>query len=138
MITKLSSEHYKYIFNILSELTDAPKLTYEEYILFIKNLKDNHHIYVYLKDDIPVGTITLLLENKLIHSGKSVGHIEDLVVKKEYNKQGIAKNLINHCINISKENNCYKVILDCNSDLEKYYNKSNFSKNGICMRYNCI
>ena len=135
MIQNLSLEHYKYIFDLLSELTNAPIIPYENYIKILNNLNENHQIFVYLEDNVPVAIITLLIEQKIIHNGKCVGHIEDLVVKKEYNKKGIAKKLINHCMGIAESNNCYKIILDCKEELEGFYNKYNYNKQGICMRY---
>lgn len=82
-----------------------------------------------------IGTITVLIEPKIIHEGSCVGHIEDLVVDKEYRKQNFGKLLINHAINLCKEKNCYKIILDCNENYTKYYEKNGFKPQGICMRY---
>jgi len=135
MIQNLNLEHYKDIFGILSELTNAPIIPYKNYIKILNNLNENHQIFVYLEDNVPVGVITLLIEQKLIHNGKCVGHIEDLVVKKEYNGKRIAKKLINHCMGIAESKNCYKIILDCKEELESFYKKCNYNKQGICMRY---
>ena len=41
-----------------------------------------------------IGTGTIIVEPKLIHGGKSVGHIED-IVHKDYRNKGIATNIIN-------------------------------------------
>lgn len=135
MIQNLNLEHYKDIFGILSELTNAPIIPYKNYIKILNNLNENHQIFVYLEDNVTVGVITLLIEQKLIHNGKCVGHIEDLVVKKEYNGKRIAKKLINHCMGIAESKNCYKIILDCKEELESFYKKCNYNKQGICMRY---
>ena len=72
-----------------------------------------------------------LIEQKLIHNGRCCGHIEDFAVLKEYRSQGIGSLLIDYVINISKQNNCYKCILDCNENLESYYKKKGFVKKGI-------
>jgi glucosamine-phosphate N-acetyltransferase len=120
------------ILYILNQLTDAPNIKIDN---ILKNLPDNIKIFVYLKDNNPVGLITLLIEQKLIHGGKCVGHIEDLVVDNNNKREGIGQKLITHCIKVAKLNNCYKIILDCKEELESFYEKNNFKKQGICMRY---
>ena len=122
------------IFDILNQLTDSPLIEYENLIKIINNLNNNHLIFVYLLDNIPVALITLFIEQKLIHGGKCVGHIEDLVVDNKYTGKGIASKLINHCLEICKNNNCYKTILDCDEKLLQFYENNEFKQQGICMR----
>ena len=134
------------IFKLLSQLTDSPVLDYYTCIRIIYGLPNNHYIFIYLHSEtelnssnnhidlIPIGLITLIIEKKLIHGGKCVGHIEDLVVDKNFSGKGIARTLVNHCVNIAESNNCYKIILDCSESLEPFYNKLEFKKQGICMR----
>ena len=45
---------------------------------------ENHIIHVAEMDGMVVGSTTLLIEQKFIHKGGLVGHIEDVVVKKEF------------------------------------------------------
>jgi len=82
-----------------------------------------------------VGTITLLVEDKIIHNGSKVGHIEDVVVHSYYRKLGIGKLLIDHCLDLSKKFGCYKVILDCDEENIRFYEKCGFKTKGVCMRY---
>lgn len=129
LIQNLNSNTTKnHIFSLLQQLTDAPNIDIQLYNNIIYDISNNknHSIFVYLKNNIPVGMITLLIEQKLIHHGKCVAHIEDLVVDKNYNRQGIAKELLQHVINIAKNNNCYKIILDCKKDLISFYEKFDF------------
>ena len=129
---------YDKLFNLLQQLTDAPlidKEAYDNIILSINNTP-NQNIYIYIKDNNPVGMITLLIEQKLIHEGKCVGHIEDLVVDKKYNGIGIAKELLDFAKSIAKDNNCYKIILDCKREMVKFYEKNEFFEDCVCMRYN--
>ena len=64
-----------------------------------------------------IGSGTILIENKLIRSYGRGGHIEDIVIN-EYRNYGLGKELLNTLIDISKENKCYKCILDCKDELE--------------------
>ena len=73
-----------------------------------------------------IGMVTLLIEQKLIHGGQCVAHIEDLVVDLEYRKLGIGKQLIDFCKTYANQNNCYKIILDCADETRKFYEKNKF------------
>ena len=138
---ELNEKNYNEIIDLYNELalTDSRKLinkqilTYLKLLKIIEELNTNHNIYFYIENDKIVGSITLLIEQKLIHNGKCVGHIEDFVVSENYRKKGIGSNLINYAINIAERSNCYKCILDCKNMLERFYEKKGFEKRGIYM-----
>ena len=75
-----------------------------------------------------VGSTTLLIEQKFIHDGGLVGHIEDVVVSKEYQGQKIGAKIMKHLIEISKKRGCYKTILDCTDDVKPFYEKLGFKQ----------
>ena len=139
-------DYYKYntdytlIFEILNELTETPVLRETAYLAIINNLTDSHKIFVcmynYNNKVIPIGIITLLIEQKLIHGGSKIGHIEDLVVEKNFRNLKIGKKLLDHCIDYARHEECYKVILDCHESLENYYTFNHFHRAGIQMRMN--
>lgn len=132
---KLCPERREEIFKLLAQLTSAFTLDQTRFENIIYNLNDNHNIYVYIKDDKVVGIITLFMEQKLIHNGACVAHIEDLVVDKDYQKQNIATELINYCLSKVNTYTHYKVILNCTQELESFYNKFKFVKKNIQMAY---
>jgi glucosamine-phosphate N-acetyltransferase len=80
-----------------------------------------------------LGSGTIIIEPKIIRSGKSVGHIEDIVVHEKYRSLGISKRIMETLFAFANENNCYKVILDCNPRLCDFYEKLGFEKHGIQM-----
>jgi glucosamine-phosphate N-acetyltransferase len=124
------------LFGILSELTTSPILSKDKLLEIINKLPDNHFIYVYVNvHGVPVGTVSLLIEQKLIRDGKKVGHIEDLVVDKNYFGQGVASKLINRCKETARKHDCYKIILDCKEEIAEFYENQNFVKQGLCMRF---
>lgn len=92
--------------------------------------------FVYCVDSKIVGTASIIIEPKLIHNLSFVGHIEDVVVDKDYRNQGIGQKLIEHLSNFARGKCCYKVILDCSNVNSKFYEKSGFKVNGLEMRQN--
>ncbi len=95
----------------------------------------NHLVFVVILDDKVVGSTTLLIEPKFIHQGGNVGHIEDVVIAKEFQGSGIGEKLINFVLEYAKKNDCYKTILDCSDDLKPFYEKIGFRKHSNCMRF---
>ena len=122
-----------YLLNQLSSCENITDLQYRNIITYLKN-NFFHKIFVYELLGKPIGLITLIIEQKIIHSGRSVGHIEDLIVDKNHRGTGIAEKLIEYAINMSTFNNCYKLILDCDEKLIHFYQKKGFHKKAIQMR----
>jgi glucosamine-phosphate N-acetyltransferase len=124
---------------LLSELTST---SYIETTLFLKNIERINKmgtIIVAVKYDSSNNNIeivasgTIIIEPKIIREGKNVGHIEDIVVCKDMRYKGISSKIINILKSIARENNCYKVILDCDIELKKFYIKNGFNIKGIQM-----
>ena len=85
------------------------------------------------RDNIIAGAITLILEQKIIHNGKSVCHIKDFVILENYRKTDIGELLFNYSINVAKKNNCYKCILNCHEYLKNYYIKKGLINKELSM-----
>ena len=72
----------------------------------------DHIIHVAEENGKIIGSTTLFIEQKFIHNGGKVGHIEDVVVSKEYEGRGIGFKLVNSLLEKARVMNCYKTILD--------------------------
>jgi|TARA_B100000959_G_scaffold259638_1_gene295403 glucosamine-phosphate N-acetyltransferase len=96
---------------------------------------ENHIIHVAEFDGKIVGSATLLIEQKFIHEGGIVGHIEDVVVKKEFEGQGIGMKLVLSLLDVAKERKCYKTILNCENALISFYEKIGFKQKSNEMRF---
>ena len=92
------------------------------------NSNPDHIIAVAEMDGKIVGSTTLLIESKFIHDGGLVGHIEDVVVNKEFQGQKIGEKIMNFLIEISKKRGCYKTILDCTDEVKPFYEKLGFKQ----------
>lgn len=92
-------------------------------------------IYVAIYEGHVIGATTLLIEQKFIHDGGKVGHIEDVVVKKEYQGKGVGKKIINALLKHAKKKGCYKTILDCSDELIPFYKNIGFKRHSNSMRF---
>ena len=97
---------------------------------------EDHQTFVYEDDGKIIGTATVLIENKLLHYGSKVGHIEDVVVDKNIRKSGIGKALIKECMELCRYRMCYKAILDCSKENIPFYECCGFTFSENCMRIN--
>lgn len=68
-----------------------------------------------------IGSISLLLEKKFLRWGWLAWHIEDVVVRKWFEWNGIWSKLMEMATKKAKKEWCYKIILDCDQKLEWYY-----------------
>ena len=75
---------------------------------------------------------SIVIENKI--RGEVAGHIEDIVVDKNYRCRFIGENLIKELINIGKKNSCYRITLFCKENLENFYSRQGFKKSSINMK----
>ena len=96
----------------------------------------NHIIHVAENNGKIIGSTTLLIEQKFIHNGGYVGHIEDVVVSKEFEGRGVGIKLVKSLLEIASVRNCYKTILDCKNELIPFYEKIGFKQESNQMRYN--
>jgi glucosamine-phosphate N-acetyltransferase len=128
----------QYLF-LLSELTST---SYIETSLFKKNIERINEmgtIIVGVLNDLSsnyfeiVASGTIIIEPKIIREGKNVGHIEDIVVAKHMRGKGISHKILDILKLFARENNCYKVILDCDNEVKNVYIKNGLKVKGIQM-----
>lgn len=120
----------------LSSLREVGNITDSDALNIFKkiNLQDGHIFVVIDEESGIVGTATVLIEQKFIHSGGKIAHIEDVSIRADFQGSGIGKSIMNYAIEYAKSRNCYKVILDCSDRLVLYYEKFGFKKKENQMR----
>ena len=103
----------------------------------LQKIKQNpdHIIHIAIDDEKIVGSVTLFIEQKFIHDGGIVGHIEDDVVRKDYEGKGIGIMLVTSMQERAKEKNSYKTILDCKDNVKQFYERIGFKHESNGMRY---
>jgi len=102
------------------------------------NSNPDHVIVVAELDEKIVGTTTLLIEPKFIHGGGLVGHIEDVVIDKNFKGQKIGEKIMKYLLEFAKNRGCYKTILDCTDDVKPFYEKLGFKHIANELRFDHI
>lgn len=94
----------------------------------------NQFTFVALENGRVVGTTSLFIERKFIHSGGLVGHIEDVVVSRDVQGRGVGALLVKHASGFAQAKGCYKVVLHCLPELVPFYERLGFRDFNIGMR----
>jgi len=130
----------KYL-KLLSELTVTSNLNTGLFKKNIEKINRMGKIIIAIKGDINsqdndfeiVASGTIVIEPKILRGGQSVGHIEDIVVLKEFRGKNISQELLNILKIYAMYKNCYKVILDCSEEVKNVYIKNGFEVKDVHM-----
>ena len=122
----------------LDNLKKASDLEINDARIILKKIlgDSNHIIHIAELDGKIVGSTTLLIEQKFIHKGRFVGHIEDVVVKDGFERRQIGVKIVESLLDLAKKHGCYKTILDCKDDVKEFYEKIGFKHESNGMRFN--
>jgi len=128
---------------ILGQLTsvgDVSRQTFEERFHAMKRCPGTYYITVI--EDVGssqiIGTATLVVEQKFIHSASSRGRIEDVVVSDLYRGKQLGKLLVETLNLLGKHVGCYKMSLECKDDNIPFYEGlgyKNEDQNFMVIRY---
>ena len=126
----LSKNHYKkYTEHINSKIS---KIKFNN---FIDNYLNELHKIILLVDEKEniIGSGTIIIEHKLTYGGCKMGHIENILIDKNFRGKGYGEKLVKKLLHICNEEKCYRVDLNCSSELENFYSKNGFKQKHICM-----
>ncbi|KAH8695077.1 putative glucosamine 6-phosphate acetyltransferase [Talaromyces proteolyticus] len=82
-----------------------------------------------------VGTGSLIVERKFIHTLGLVGHIEDIAVAQDQQGKRLGLRIIQTLDYVAAKVGCYKSILDCSEANEGFYLKCGFKRAGLEMAH---
>ena len=121
-------DYNKGYFGLLSQLTTAPECSYDDFRTRLELIEEYNNIMVIVveKDEMIIGTISLVFEPKFIRKLGVVCHVEDVVVDENHRNLKLGSKMVNVAKKIAKARNCYKIILDCNDNAKQFYEKNNF------------
>jgi len=131
-IRKISQNDLSKVIEILQQISifkpDIAQIK-KAWMSYIKQTNVYAIVVTYNEEIIGFGSVVY---EQNIRSGIR-GHIEDIVVTKEYQKQGVGKEIVDNIISYSKEQGCYKLSLQCNHKNIEFYKKLGFDVSGFSM-----
>ena len=128
------SDYYLGYIELLNQFRyNQNTISYNQFCEFIDTLSDNHQILVIEHNSKIIATLTILIENKLIHNISKIAHIEDIIIHENYRRKGLGKFLINKALSIAENYKCYKVILASNQENKIFYEKCGFIEKEVEM-----
>lgn len=124
-VSKVNTQAYATLLNFLSDTASEESVS-----RFLTSVLDNprHCVFVLHSLEEPRGCITMIIEPKAIHFGKNVAHLEDFVIHPHFRQHGYGRQLLEYCLSLATESDCYKVMLHCQPELESFYSSFGFSK----------
>lgn len=138
-VDRLNKEdYYKNFLQLLEQLTvvDANELNYENFCERFDEMNSHTFVVRNNSQDKVIATASVFIEKKFIHRLGKVGHIEDVVVDKEYRDKGLGKLIVDHCREYAlNEHGCYKISLNCSENNIPFYEKCGFKQKGNQMSF---
>lgn len=117
--------------DLLSNLTKVGEVSEEAFNKQFDLMAASKSYYTvvveHLESHQVVGTVTMLLEHKFIHSAANRGRIEDIVVHPDHQGKQFGKMLLDIGILLAEQTNCYKLSLDCDEKTKAFYEKFNLT-----------
>jgi glucosamine-phosphate N-acetyltransferase len=155
----LRSDFHRGYLDVLRVLTTVGEISEEAWnkrFDWIRSRNDEYYLLVVCDgEDRVVGTGSLIVERKFIHSLGMVGHIEDIAVEKNQQGKKLGLRIIQALDYVAAQVGCYKVrllspdlnldfefvlncsqsILDCSEANEGFYVKCGFKRAGLEMAH---
>lgn len=135
-IQRLKEAHVPGLLETLTDLSTVGTVPLRKQDRAAANIMNNlwHRIFVAVERGKVIGAGTLLIEQKFIHGASFLGHIEDVVIRKECQGKGIGSLIVGALIAEAAESGCYRVNLDCSNGNMPFYARHGFKPHGIEMR----
>jgi len=128
---------------LLGQLTSVGSISREEWEKRFNEMKEcNGTYYVVVIEDVIAGRVigasTLVVEKKFIHNCGLVGRLEDVVVSDVYRGKQLGKLIVAVASLLAVKLGCYKITLNCNDKMIKFYNNMGYKSEDGNANYMCI
>ena len=124
------SDYHKNYLQLLSQLTQVGNITPVDFSKILGKIQSQIWVFEDSQANKIVASASILLEQKIIHGGGIVAHLEDVVVDEEYRGNQLGQKLIANIVEKARESGAYKIIADCKPELLSFYSKNGFEKRG--------
>ena len=126
------SDYDKGYVQLIGQLTKVGVMDEETFQRQFKVMKSTGCHYVFVIEDLDkhlvVANATLLIEHKFTHSAAQRGRVEDVVVHNDYRGQHLGLVMLETLTALGKKLGCYKISLDCTSEMISYYKKFGYQE----------
>lgn len=129
MIRRLELADYEQYIPLLNQFRETT-ISQEVFQIFLETLPSNIEIWVYEENSQLIGTITMILEPKLIFNGCKFAHIEDVCVAESHRRHGIGTALLQHVTTRAELLGCRKLTLVCGDPVIPFYERNGFEVRG--------
>ncbi|EAW08859.1 glucosamine 6-phosphate N-acetyltransferase [Aspergillus clavatus NRRL 1] len=130
------SRGYLDVLRVLTTVGDISEDMWNQRYDWIRARGDEYYLLVVCDGtDRIVGTGSLIVERKFIHTLGMVGHIEDIAVEKGQQGKKLGLRIIQALDYVAERVGCYKTILDCSEANEGFYIKCGFKRAGLEMAH---
>ena len=129
----VEKKDWRDVYSLLNQLTELLGTIRNKEVCwdgFISNNANNAIVGLYNDQIIAYGSI--VIENKI--RGESAGHIEDIVVDRNFRDKNIGVKLIKKLVKIGYKKDCYRITLTCDQSLISFYSKNDFKVDNIAMK----
>ena len=128
---------------LLGQLTSVGNISREEWEVRFQAMKEcQGTYYVVVIEDVNlarvIGAASLVAEKKFIHSCGLVGRLEDVVVSDVYRGLQLGKLVVAVTSLLATNLGCYKITLNCNDKMIKFYNNLGYKSEDGNANYMCI
>merc|ERR1712215_98983 len=128
---------------LLGQLTSVGNISREEWearFQAMKSCKDTYYVVVIEDVNLArvIGAATLVAEKKFIHSCGMVGRLEDVVVSDVYRGKQLGKLVVTVASLLATKLGCYKITLNCNDKMIKFYSSLGYKSEDGNSNYMCI
>jgi glucosamine-phosphate N-acetyltransferase len=96
--------------------------------IYRRRLRAGIKTYAALLEEEVIGTASLFVEPKFLHSGGFVAHVEDVAVRPDYQGKGVGAAIMLHVEREAREAKCYKIILDCSDKNREFYERLGYRR----------
>lgn len=127
---------YLDVLRVLTTVGEISEDQWNQRYDWIASRNDEYYMLVVCDgEDRIVGTGSLIVERKFIHSLGLVGHIEDIAVEQGQQGKKLGLRIIQALDYVAAQVGCYKSILDCSEVNEGFYIKCGFKRAGLEMAH---
>ena len=144
LVRSLSLEDYDRGFlELLGQLTSVGEISRDQWEQRWREMKEcSGTYYVIVIEDLEnkrvIGAATMVMEKKFIHSCGSVGRLEDVVVSDQYRGRQLGKLVVSVATQLAVKLGAYKVTLNCNDEMIKFYSSIGYKSEDGNSNYMCI